>query len=235
MKKALSPSYLVRKAQTEWIKDDDTCINRSVKEQQLPSTAVDGEANNQNPRNPRQAADHDTILDKNRPLVSLVPGMEHLLLILREHKLNWFAFVVKLRTLLQNYSEETLVDALTDVSDNLENMDLTDEEKVKVEMSKQAYLNMRLKAMVSDCDSDDPDSFLAENSNKQVKLQRQKIKRKAKSFLARTKAEQRLLKRRVPKAVSKVLNKFPNITKDVEVFVRSRAVGADASSLLMAT
>ena len=46
MKKALSPSCLVRKAKTEWMKDDDTCIDRSVKEQQLSSTAVDGEANN---------------------------------------------------------------------------------------------------------------------------------------------------------------------------------------------
>jgi len=44
---------------------------------------------------------------------------------------------------LQNYSEETLSSALTDVSNNLKNGDLTDEEKFKVEMSKQAYLNMR--------------------------------------------------------------------------------------------
>lgn len=98
---------------------------------------------NQNPRNPGQAADHDTILDKNRPLVSLVPDMEHRLLILREDNLNWFAFVVKLRTLLRNYSEETLLSALTDVSNNLKNRDLIDEEKFKVEMSKQAYFNMR--------------------------------------------------------------------------------------------
>lgn len=98
---------------------------------------------NQNPRNPGQAADHDTVLDKNRTLVSLVPDMEHLLLILREHNLIWFAFVVKLRTLLRNYSEEILLSALTDVSNNLKNRDLTDEEKFKVEMSKQAYLNMR--------------------------------------------------------------------------------------------
>ena len=51
--------------------------------------------------------------------------------------------MVKLRTLLQNYSEETLLSALTDVINNLKNRDLTDEEKFKVEKSKQAYLNMR--------------------------------------------------------------------------------------------
>ena len=56
--------------------------------------------------------------------------------------------------------------------------------------------------MVNDSDSDDPDSFMAENSNEQVKLQRKKIKRKAKRCIARTKSEQRLLKRKVTKAVS---------------------------------
>ena len=35
--------------------------------------------------------------------------------------------------LLRNYSKETLVYALTEFSDNLENMDLTDKEKNKVE------------------------------------------------------------------------------------------------------
>lgn len=82
--------------------------------------------------------------------------------------------------------------------------------------------------MVNDSDSDDPDSFLAENSNEQVKLQRKKIKRKAKRCIARTKSEQRLLKRKLPKAVSSVLSKFPKIRNDMEVFVRSRRVGADA-------
>lgn len=110
--------------------------------------------------------------------------------------------MVKLRTLLQNYSEETFLSALTDVINNLKNRDLTDEEKFKVEKSKQAYLNMRDRKQWWVIVTDDPDSFLAENSNEQVKLQRKKIKKKAKRFIARTKAEQRLLKRKVPKAVS---------------------------------
>ena len=56
--------------------------------------------------------------------------------------------------------------------------------------------------MVNDSDSDDPDSFVAKNSNERVKLQRKKIERKAKRCIARTTAEQRLLKQKVPKAVS---------------------------------
>lgn len=83
---------------------------------------------------PTPAADPDVPLEKNRPLLSPVPSMDHLLLMLRDNTLNWFAFMAELRMLLRNYSKETLVYALTEFSDNLENMDLTDKEKNKVEM-----------------------------------------------------------------------------------------------------
>ena len=117
---------------------------------------------------PRPAADPDVALEKNRPLVSPVPSMDHLLQMLRDNTLNWSAFVAELQMLLRNYFEETLVYALTEFSDHLENMDLTDKEKNKVEMSRQAYLEYeRQKAMgddawVSESDSDtvDPDSVV---------------------------------------------------------------------------
>ena len=117
-------------------------------------------------------------------------------------------------------------------------MDLTDKEKNKVEMPRQAYLEYdRQKVMgddawVSESDSDtvDPDSVVTADLNEQVKIQRQKIKRKEKRQLARLKAERRLLKRKVPKRVSQIVNKFPNIGKDIEEFVRSNKVGADAWS-----
>ena len=107
---------------------------------------------------------------------------------LRDNTLNWFAFVAELRMLLRSYSEETLVYSLTEFSDHLENMDLTDKEKNKVEMSRQAYLEYeRQKAMgddvwVSESDSDtvDPDSVVTADLNEQIKIQRQKIKRKEK-------------------------------------------------------
>jgi hypothetical protein len=37
-----------------------------------------------------------------------------------------------------------------------------------------------------------------------------------------------LLKRKVPKAVSKTVMKFPNIGKEIESFARQNRVGADA-------
>ena len=62
----------------------------------------------------------------------------------------------------------------------------------------------------------------------QVKKQRELQKRKCKSIFFARKAEQRLLKRKVPKAVSKVVQKSPNIGRDIEEFLRLRKVGADA-------
>jgi hypothetical protein len=61
-----------------------------------------------------------------------------------------------------------------------------------------------------------------------VKKQQRLLKRQTKRILVSNKVERRLLKRKLPKAVSRVLRKFPNIGRDIEEFVRSRKVGADA-------
>lgn len=184
---------------------------------------------------PRSNPNPDIALEKNRPLVFPVPNLEHLLLILRENELNWFALVTRLRTLLQNYSEDTLAYALTQFSDHLSNMDLTEEEQRKVELSKQVYLeHERYRAihdesrLAIDSDSDNPDDWLTQHLEDHVKKQRQLLRRKTKRINASKKAEQKLLQRKVPKAVSRVLTKFPNMGKDIEEFVRSRKVGADA-------
>ena len=154
----------------EWISDDEK--NKGPDELQTASAAVVNLAvtnkSHDKSQQPRPAADPDVPLEKDRPLVSPVPSMDHLLLMLRDTTLNWFAFVAELRMLLRNYSEETLVYALTEFSDHFENMDLTDKEKNKVEMSRQAYLEYeRQKAMgddawVSQSDSDtvEPDSVV---------------------------------------------------------------------------
>lgn len=172
----------------EWILDDEK--NKGPDELQTASAAVVNLAvtnkSHDKSQQPRPAADPDVPLEKNRPLVSPVPSMDHLLVMLRDNTLNWFAFVAELRMLLRKYSEETLVYALTEFSDHLENVDLTDKEKNKVEMSRQAYLEYeRQKGMgddawVSESDSDtfDPDSVVTADLNEQVKIQRQKIKRK---------------------------------------------------------
>ena len=65
----------------------------------------------------------------------------------------------------------------------------------------------------SDSDTVDPDSVVTADLNEQVKIQRKKIKRNEKRQLAHLKAERQLLKRKVPKRVSQIVNKFPNIRR----------------------
>lgn len=87
---------------------------------------------------------------------------------------------------------------------------------------------MQDEAWITDCDSGNPDDLLTKELKDQVKQQRQTLKRKVKRILAHRKAEQRLLKRQLAKRFSKILTKFPNTGRDIEEFVRSRKVGADA-------
>ena len=82
--------------------------------------------------------------------------------------------------------------------------------------------------VVTDTESDNPDDWLNLDIQKKVKQRRYLNKKKHLKIFAKKKAEQQLLKRKVPKVVSKVVNKFPNIGRDIEEFVRSRKVGADA-------
>ena len=156
---------------------DDHTLNTTG--QQLPG-------NNKSISNfPMSNPNPDIALEKNRPLVSPVPNMEHLLLILREHHVNWFALVVQLRTLLQNYSEDTLAYALTKFSDHLSNIDLTEEDQRKVKLSRQVNLeHERYRAihdgsrLAIDSDSDNRDDFLTQDLEDQVKIKTTAVKEK---------------------------------------------------------
>ena len=136
--------------------------------------------------------------------------------------------------LLQNHSLDTLSHVLNDISDHLVNMDLTYEEKKKVEFSRQAYLKyerqkeLHDESRIIDDDSGNPDDLLTESIEVQVNKQQQLLKRQIKIILVSKKVEWRLLKRKLPKAVSRVLRKFPNIGSNIEEFVCSRKVSADA-------
>jgi hypothetical protein len=80
---------------------------------------------------------------------------------------------------------------------------------------------------VTDSESDNPDDYISDDVIAKIKKQQKLIKRRKKRFFTMKKTEQRLLKRKIPKAVSKILTKFPNIGKDMEEFVKAHKVGAD--------
>lgn len=110
------------------------------------------------------------------------------------------------------------------ISDTEENK--TDEEQSTcIEKSEQECRDGLLE--VIDSESNNPDDYVLEDIINKIKKQRKLVKRRKKRFFPVKKAEQRLLKRKLPKAVSKILTRFPNIGKDMEEFVKSHKVGAD--------
>jgi hypothetical protein len=98
----------------------------------------------------------------NKQPKDLPPTSEHLLLMLRESNLNWFAFVPQLKLLMRTSSHHVIDQVLLDFQENLDAFDLNDMEKETIEISRQAYLNdervMTNNATgLTDLESDDPD------------------------------------------------------------------------------
>ena len=89
------------------------------------------------------------------------------------------------------------------------------------------------KTGLTDSESDNPEDWISldlrsAEGKEVVKKHRTIIKRMAKRQEAKVVAERGLLKRKVSKKVSKVLQRFPNIGKDIEEFVQSKRCGADS-------
>ena len=88
----------------------------------------------------------------------------------------------------------------------------------------------------SDSDNDeDPDWSNVEISNvvekelqEKVKREKVRIKRRAQRKASKEITERCILNKKVPPGVSRLLKQFPDIGKDVEEFVESKRVGADA-------
>ena len=86
----------------------------------------------------------------------------------------------------------------------------------------------------SDSESDNPDEWIdvpnlrTEVEKKLIQRERRRIRQKAKRQAAKRVAEECLVKRKIPKRVGRVLRDFPDIGKEIENFVQSKRVGADA-------
>ena len=170
------------------------------------------------------------------------PSYEHLLLVLRENSLNWLSFVEELKLTLPNITEEALDQLLMDFVYFLSSSDLTPEEDTVVEQSRQAYLAQRRQTerenaeVTTDSESDDPEDRVelhqAKTMNKdmqeKVKKQRQIFKKYRKRLIAKEVTKRCLLRRRLPKRVSRNLQKYPDIGTDIEECVRENRVGADS-------
>ena len=185
------------------------------------------------------------ITDKNVAM-TFTPSYEHLLLVLRENKLNWFSFALEVEMTFAHCTE-VLDQMLLDFSHYLSESDLSPEEEHLVEQSRQAYLasrrervqeeHQRLGDVITDSESDDPEdwvdlrrpgSFQTRDFYDKVKKKKASFARLRKRLIAKEVTKKALLKRKVPNPVSKTLRKFPNIGKDIEAFARENRIGADS-------
>lgn len=87
--------------------------------------------------------------------------------------------------------------------------------------------------MCSDSESDNPDEWIdvdlrTDAGKKLIQKERRRIRQKAKRQAAKSVAEECLLRRKIAKRVARVLRVFPDIGKEIEKFVQSKRVSADA-------
>lgn len=190
---------------------------------------------------PGNSYDPDHI-EKTALIANPAPSHDVLLSWLRDHDLNWFAFFEEVSQYLRNYTSEVLNQVILDFTDYLPSSDLTQNEEKCVEVSRQAFLEVQRRNCLentdieSDSDNDEDQDWcgvqisrvLGEKTLQKIQSEKLRIKRRAERKIAKEIAETCLLKRRVPPAISRLQKKFPSIGKDMEEFVESKKVGADA-------
>ena len=168
---------------------------------------------------------------KDVALASPRPSNQTLLSWLRENKLSWFSFYNDLEQYLKLYSTEVLNQVLLDFADYLSISDLTEEEERIIEISRQAFLEYTRKQplmiegeeVVSETESEyqGPETIASQPLLSEER--KQEIQAEIQAAVS-----QSVLKRRIRKRESKVIQQHPTIGKDIEEFVKSKRVGADA-------
>jgi hypothetical protein len=165
--------------------------------------------------------------EKDQTTPSRLPSDDQLLSMLRNTNFNWFAFITEVKMLLPNNSENTLLESLEEFSGRLSVLNVSAEDQLKIETSRQAYFALEKDKAIHESLSDE-DETSSRDISEAVRKRRIMYRRKHVRQKAKRMAEARLLKRKLPKRVSRILKKFPNIGKDVEEFVSGKRVGADA-------
>lgn len=193
------------------------------------------------PSGPNNSYDPDAI-SKTAILANPAPSNDVLLSWLRDHDLNWFAFFEEVSQYLRNYTSEVLNQVILDFTDHLPSSDLTIDEEMHVEVSRQAFLEVQRRRSLdgpeieADSDNDEDQHWegveitdvLGEETLRKIQSERLRIKRRAERKMAEEIAKTCILKRRIPSSASRLQKKFPTIGKDMEEFVGSKKVGADA-------
>ncbi len=170
-----------------------------------------------------------------------IPSSEQLLCALRANNLNWLSFVEETKLRYRQLMEESFDLMLSRLSQLLDSNIVTRDEKALIEQSRNAFHATTRQArardeIVSDSESDDPEDWIrlrqstAESKEMQEKIRKQRnifLKRR-KRLIAKEVTQRCLLRRRLPKRVSKTLLKYPQIGADIEAYARENRIGADS-------
>ena len=71
-------------------------------------------------------------------------------------------------------------------------------------------------------------SLMSEEGKKRIRATRIALKHKTKRDVAKTVAANNILRQKIGKRISRVIKEHPRIGKDIEDFVKSKPIGADA-------
>jgi hypothetical protein len=215
-------------------------------------TTSESESDNDNPGEPPKEHGH---LSLERTMYSVVArdrinidnhtplDVYQALDILKACKLNWFELVSQIKKSIVDDTNDLISTVLDDLGHQLEsgNVELCENDRKIAEQSRQAFLLMNEAyddmsdndSIVSDTDDSENemwrrgiDDVLSVNGKAMIKKRREAIKgvRDAKRRIM----EERFLKRRKSKKVSRILNQCPDIGKEIEQFVQDSGAGADA-------
>lgn len=225
--------------QVEWISSSEDEIDKDqVNVEQCDMTML----HDRNTSNKLPSDDASQSLDPKSSQKSvstdISPSRETLVRMLWENNLNWFSFVGELQGMFFFSSKEVVDQILVDMAGYISSSDLSAKEKQLVEVSRQAYLEDLRKLATSDdlfatdSESEDGDwleikDILSEEAKVQLQKERKRITRAAKRQTSKKIAQEAILQRKIPKKVSTILTKYPDIGEKMEAFVRKHRVGAD--------
>ena len=170
-----------------------------------------------------------------------IPSSEQLLYVLRENNFNWLSFIEETKLRYRQLTEESFDLMLSSFSQLLDSNIVTQDDRELIQQSKNAFHATRPHArardeVVSDSESDDPEDWVhLRHSTAESKEMLEKIRKQRNIFLKRRKrliakevTRRCLLRRKLPKRVSKTLLKYPHIGADIEAYARENRIGADS-------
>ena len=154
---------------------------------------------------------------------------EEILDILKAAQWNWFQVIC-------TAEEREIPVALVELEYNNISSDLTDPSLSLLHQSHNAFLEKQAREaasfngeVVSESESENPDDYIdSERAKAVLKKKIKAIRLKCRRDRMKLVAQRRFLHRRISTKISGIVDKYPDIGKEIETYVQARSIGADA-------